>query len=112
MSKPRLRELPESYQLGDAMGVNGSEGGPRTRWVRVIVCANAVGFLAIGALALLWPHPFGSFTGGIVLTTVPAVTDFRAVYGELHLAIAGALFYFGVWVRSWLMRYGVFFAKC
>src|SRR5262249_38512993 len=77
--------------------INVSEGDPRTRWARVIVGANAMGFLAIGAVALLWPHTFGSFTGGIVLTTAPAVTDFRAVYGGLHLAIAVALF---AWVAS------------
>lgn len=73
------------------MNPNKHPWNSRNHWARVFVLLNGLAFLGIGGSALLWPHAFGSFAGGIKLTTPAAVTDFRAVYGGLQLALATAL---------------------
>jgi hypothetical protein len=56
--------------------------------VRFVLWANALALFGIGTAALVSPIAFGAHVGGIAFTTPAALTDFRAVYGGLHYAIA------------------------
>ena len=78
------------------------------RLLDLVLAVNAVGFGAIGLIALATPRNFAALVD-IELTTAAARADFSGVYAGLHLAFAAVMVASLVADRT---RDGLFVATC
>ncbi len=60
------------------------------RLLDLVLAVNAVGFGAIGLIALVTPQPFAALAD-IELTTAAARAEYSAVHAGLHLAFAAVM---------------------